>query len=83
MGAAPTALPRQIDIFSISTGKFTAGLEKAFETYHFPPTYAPRQAGAGLANVGHPFYSYWVLLGNRLRQDAAAAAQLDPAKAVP
>jgi hypothetical protein len=38
-----------------------AGLGKAFETYHFRPTYA---------NVGHPSYSHWVLPGHRPRQDA-------------
>src|SRR6267378_2632441 len=30
---------------------------KAFEIYRFRPTYAPRHAGAGQANVGHPSIS--------------------------
>jgi hypothetical protein len=30
------------------------------------PTYAPRLAGAGEANVGHPSSSYWVLLGAKV-----------------
>jgi len=32
--------------------KSRAGLGKAIETYHFRPRYA-------LANLGHPFCSYW------------------------
>jgi hypothetical protein len=52
-----------------TSSKSTAGLEKAFETYHFRPTYAG-------ANVGHPSYSSWDVLGNRARQDSRSPAVL-------
>jgi hypothetical protein len=48
-GRSPTT------VFTILTRKSQAQLGKAIETYLFRPTYAG-------ANVGHPSYSYGVLL---------------------
>jgi hypothetical protein len=38
--------------------EFSHSSGESIRKHHFRPTYAPRQAGAGGANVGHPSYSF-------------------------